>query len=286
MGAGTRRGLSLSNGRLLPSVAPPDNGHQVSYEPPHSPRAGVPIHLSFADGEEGTAEAVDRHKEEARTPGLVLRDLARTSEQSGLALILESEALAVDADDSRVVQDAIEHRGGQHAVAGESAVPTAEGEIRGENHRAAFVASLDDLKEQIGLLAAQRQIADLVDDQQLVSIDRTMHDLAITVLTLRGLQHQHQIGRGKETGLVALLSGEIAERDREMSLAHARRSEEDHVLGALDEGKAGQFHDLLARRAGGEAEVILVKRLDRREAGYPREHFACPRPTRFALGDQ
>ena len=78
----------------------------------------------------------------------------------------------------------------------------------------------------------------------------------------------------------------VAERDREMSLAHARRSEENHVLGALDEGKAGQFHDLLARRAGGEAEVILVKRLDRREAGYPREHFACPRPTRFALGDQ
>jgi hypothetical protein len=88
MGAGTHRGLSLSNGRLLPSVAPPGNGHQVSYEPPHSPRAGVPIHLSFADGEEGTAEAVDRHKEEARTPGLVLRDLARTSEQSGLALVL------------------------------------------------------------------------------------------------------------------------------------------------------------------------------------------------------
>src|SRR5580700_3722245 len=41
--------------------------------------------------------------------------------------ILESEALVVDADDSRVVQDAIEHRSGQHAVAGESAVRTAEG---------------------------------------------------------------------------------------------------------------------------------------------------------------
>jgi hypothetical protein len=28
---------------------------------------------------------------------------------------------------------------------------------------------------------------------------------------------------------------------------------------ALDEGEAGQFHDLLARLAGGEAEVALVK---------------------------
>ena len=40
-----------------------------------------------------------------------------SSEQSGLALVLESEALAIDADDGGVVQDAIEHRGGHHAVA-------------------------------------------------------------------------------------------------------------------------------------------------------------------------
>jgi hypothetical protein len=186
----------------------------------------------------------------------------RSSEQSGFALVLEPETLTINADDGRVVQDSIEHRGGQHAVAGESAVPAAEREIRSEYHRTAFIAPRDDLEEQIGLFAAQRQIADLVDDQQLVGIDRAMHDLAIAALALRGLQHQHQIGRTEEPRLVALLGGEVAERDREMSLAHARGSEEDHVLGALDEGKAGQFHDLLARRAGGEAEVVLVKRLD------------------------
>lgn len=32
------------------------------------------------------------------------------SKQSGLALVLESEALGVDADDDRVLEDAIEHR--------------------------------------------------------------------------------------------------------------------------------------------------------------------------------
>jgi len=67
------------------------------------------------------------------------RILPRSSEQSGLALVLESEALAIDADDDRVVQDPIEHRGGKHSIAGESSVPTAEGEIRGEDHRAAFI---------------------------------------------------------------------------------------------------------------------------------------------------
>ena len=68
-------------------------------------------------------------------------------QQPGLALILESEALAVDADDRRVVQDTIEHRRGEHAVAGESAIPTAEGKIRSEDHRTAFIALRHDLEE-------------------------------------------------------------------------------------------------------------------------------------------
>jgi hypothetical protein len=76
-------------------------------------------------------------------------------EQSGFALVLEPMTFTVDADD-RVVKDAIEHRGGQHAVPGESAVPTAEGEIRGEDCRAALVAACDDLEKQIGLVTAHR----------------------------------------------------------------------------------------------------------------------------------
>ena len=59
---------------------------------------------------------------------LMLAGFGRRDEQSGLALVLEPEALAIDFDDSRVVKDPIEHRGGQHVVAGEGAIPAAEGE--------------------------------------------------------------------------------------------------------------------------------------------------------------
>jgi hypothetical protein len=62
------------------------------------------------------------------------------------------------------MEDTVAHRHGEHAVAGEGDVPTAEGEIRSEDHRAAFVALGHDLEEQVGLLAAHLQIADLVDD--------------------------------------------------------------------------------------------------------------------------
>ena len=49
----------------------------------------------------------------------MLTGFERNGQQPGLALIPESEAIPVNADDSRVVQDAIEHRGGQHAIAGD-----------------------------------------------------------------------------------------------------------------------------------------------------------------------
>ena len=77
----------------------------------------------------------------------------------------------------------IEHRRGGHAVVGESGIPAAEGKIRSEDHRAMFIALLYDLEAQVGVLATHRQIADLVDDQQLVDVNRTMHGLSVTVLT-------------------------------------------------------------------------------------------------------
>ena len=62
----------------------------------------------------------------------MLGDPGWSREHASLAFVFESEAFAVDADDYRVMEDPIEHRYGQHAVAGEGAIPAAEGEIRGE----------------------------------------------------------------------------------------------------------------------------------------------------------
>jgi len=67
-----------------------------------------------------------------------------------------------------------------------------------------FIALRYDLEEQVGLLAADRQVADLIDDQQLVCVDRAMHGLPITALTLRRFQHQHEIGGTEKASLVAL----------------------------------------------------------------------------------
>ena len=49
----------------------------------------------------------------------------------------------------------------------------------------------------------------------------------------------------------------LTRRDREMGLADAGWSEENHVLGAFDESEARQFHDLLARCAVVRLESYL-----------------------------
>jgi hypothetical protein len=60
-------------------------------------------------------------------------------------------------------------------------------QIRSEDHRTALVTAGDDLKEEIGLLAAHRQIADLVHDQSFATADGVVHDLAIAPSALHRL---------------------------------------------------------------------------------------------------
>jgi len=121
------------------------------------------------------------------------------------------------------------------------------------------------------LLAGHRQIADFVDNQQPVCIDRAMHDLAIAALALRRLQHQHQIGCAEEASRVALVGGEIAERNRKMGLPTPEGPRNTRFSSRSNEGETCELHDLLARRAVGEVEVVLIECLDRREAGQ-RSH--------------
>jgi len=64
-------------------------------------------------------------RDSPRSSFLVLRGPDWSREHASLTFVYESEVLDVNADDNRVVQVTIWHRGGEHAVAGESVVPTA-----------------------------------------------------------------------------------------------------------------------------------------------------------------
>jgi hypothetical protein len=62
----------------------------------------------------------------------VLR-FVRSRHDAGAALVLEPLALTSDLNDGRVMQDPVERGGGEHSVARERLVPTAEREIGSED---------------------------------------------------------------------------------------------------------------------------------------------------------
>jgi hypothetical protein len=64
-----------------------------------------------------------------------------------------------------VVDEPVDERGGDHRVA-EDFAPGFKAAVAGEDDRAAFVAARDQREEQVRGLALEREIADLVDDQQ------------------------------------------------------------------------------------------------------------------------
>ena len=74
-------------------------------------------------GSDGRAEGVDSAEGSVETGRrrwwlCDFHILARRADDAGLALVLEPVALALDLDDLGVMQQAVEHGRGQHAVAG------------------------------------------------------------------------------------------------------------------------------------------------------------------------
>ena len=61
------------------------------------------------------------------------------------------------------MDESVDEGGGDHGVA-EDFAPGFEAAVAGDDDRAAFVAAGDQREQQVGGLAFERQVADLVDD--------------------------------------------------------------------------------------------------------------------------
>src|SRR5215207_9776232 len=89
-----------------------------------------------------------------------------TRQQTRLALLLEPVAFPLDVDDGRVVKQPVQDGRGDDLVT-EDLAPAGQALVGGNQDRAPLVAARDELEEQVRPQPLQRQIADLVDDQQL-----------------------------------------------------------------------------------------------------------------------
>src|SRR5438034_1005715 len=84
----------------------------------------------------------------------------------GDAIVGEPIALALDHEGVAVMQESIEDGGGDDVVA-EDLTPLRHALIRRDQHRRFLVAMAHELKEEMGTLAFERHVAELVDDEQL-----------------------------------------------------------------------------------------------------------------------
>ena len=85
------------------------------------------------------------------------------------AAFAQPVALASEGDHGGVVHEPVDQGGGDHRVA-EDLAPGFEAAVAGDDHAAALVAARDQGEHQVGGLALEREVADLVDDQQLVAL--------------------------------------------------------------------------------------------------------------------
>jgi hypothetical protein len=120
-----------------------------------------------------------------------------------------------------VVDKPVDQGGGDHGVA-EDLAPLLEAAVAGDDDRAAFVAARDEREEQVGRLPFEWQVADFVDDEQVVALEPTQLRLEL-VAVLRGVQSRDPFLGGGEGDPVAVLAGLERKRGREVGLAGAGR---------------------------------------------------------------
>src|SRR6266508_375934 len=75
--------------------------------------------------------------------------------------VFESVAVAFEGDDFGVVDQPVDHGGGDDVVA-EDLAPAAEDFVAGDDQAGSFVAAGDELEEQVGGFGFERDVADLV----------------------------------------------------------------------------------------------------------------------------
>ena len=132
----------------------------------------------------------------------------------------EAVALALERDHVGVVDEAVDEGGGDHGVA-EDLAPGFEAAVAGDDDRAAFVAAGDQGEEQVGGLAFERQVADLVDDDQRVALEAAQL-VVERVAVLGGFEAVDPLLGGRERDAVAGLAGLDRQRDRRGAFCRCR----------------------------------------------------------------
>ncbi len=183
--------------------------------------------------------------------------------------MIHALARAVELDEPSVVHDAVDDRRGELVVS-EHHAPFRELDVGGDDEAAPLVAVAHDLEQEPRALLVERDVAELVDDEEPGSRD-VFHELLEPMLSVRARQGERQLGGGEEPHLQPRVHAGEADGYRQVRLAPSRLPVEDEVPRRVDERKRLQVVDGAALRQGHLREVAPVERLYLGEPRLPRQ---------------
>jgi hypothetical protein len=159
-------------------------------------------------------------------------------------MLSESITGTFDLHDDSVMEQSVEQRRGDDGIA-EYVAPFSEATVRGEDHRPALIARVDELEEQIAAAVDDGQIADLIDDQQRGAAEEP-DALLQTAFALRPSQMAEQIGQCAEVDAAPGFHRLDTKRYGEMAFSGAGRTEEVYDLAARDKAQLRERQDAVA----------------------------------------
>jgi hypothetical protein len=116
--------------------------------------------------------------------------------RGGSGAVLEAPAVVACLDDVAVMREAVEQGCGHFGIA-KNARPFTEGEIRGDDDGRAFVEAADGMEQQLATGLSERQIAELVEDDE-VETGEEVGEPALPSGAALGLQTIDQVDRVEE----------------------------------------------------------------------------------------
>jgi hypothetical protein len=181
-----------------------------------------------------------------------------------IVAVLEPPAGIAGLDDIAVMGQPIQHGGGHLGVA-EDLRPIGEGEVGGDQQRRVLIELADQMEQQLAAGLAERQIAEFVDDDEIVA-QQLLGQAATATGRLFLFELVDQIDQVEEASSRAGADDGRGHGDAEMGFAGAGAADEDGVALGVEERAGGEFAHLpfIDRRVGKDE---LVDVLEDRELG-------------------
>ena len=191
------------------------------------------------------------------------------------AAVFEAPAGVAGLDDVAVMGQAIEHGGGHLGVA-EHLRPIGEGEVGGNQQRCVFVELADQMEQQLSAGLTERQIAEFVDDDEIVA-QQFFGQPAALAGSLLLLELVDQIDKVEEPPPGAAADDGAGDGNAEMSFAGAGW---DSVIlpgvRRLRSGSPTRFTRGAARRSQWSVRSVMLA-LNTSSFGNPIGRWRCCR---------